>query len=421
LKRLAVGLGLIDGHQDEIGLNQKTTLKNTSRPSAIRMGSITPDITPIHFSSQAGGVKINFDSITLPGARIVHGNVFPLALVLSKEDGGSPTVDEAAAAIRDVSERGITTDLLNKSGALLLRGPRDPSASAFSRLVHAAEEGRGHVPYEQLGLAGSRTVHDKEVFSASEAPQHLWIYHHNEYSRYTKFPSNIHFFCNVAAEEGGESPLGHSAEVFDLVSKELPEFIKELEEKGGLMSPDIYRAPGKEGKNFIFTWAGPLAFGGQIEPGDDMATMKKKAEEQVARLTPHFWWRDDDQLEVHQYVPAIRRHPATNKPVFFNSLAGRYGTAYDRGATEPPYLGDDGMAYPPATYADGTPIPNKYLHRIWEITQESAVICKLEEGDLVLVDNYQVTHARAPWSKGSRKVLVSMWDTLDSAEKIKAF
>lgn len=381
------------------------------------MGSIGDIKVPaVHYTSEAGGSTIIFDSVEIPGSRIVHGNVFPLALVLTKEDGSNPTVDEAATAIRDLSERGITTELLNKHGALLLRGPRDRSANAFSRLVHAAEEGRGHVPYEQLGLAGSRTVHDKEVFSASEAPQHLWIYHHNEYSRYTKFPTNIHFFCNTAAEEGGESPLGHSAEVFELVNKEMPEFIQAAKEKG-LMSPDIYRAPGMEGKNFIFTWAGPLAFGAHIKPGDDMETMKKKAEKEVVRLTPHFWWRDEDQLEVHQYVPAVRRHPATNRPVFFNSLAGRYGTAYDRGATDPPYTGDDGMAFPPATYADGTPIPKKYLHRIWEITQESAVMAKLEEGDLVLVDNYQVTHARAPWTKGQRKVLVSMWDTVDPEEK----
>ncbi|KAL3474473.1 Clavaminate synthase-like protein [Aspergillus californicus] len=374
----------------------------------------------VHHISTVGGLTVKFDSVQIPGSRIVNGNVFPLALVLSNANGGHITVDEAATAIRDLSQRGITTELLNRHGALLLRGPGDPSPSAFSRLVHAAEEGRGRIPYEQLGLAGSRTVHDKEVFSASEAPQHLWIYHHNEYSRYTRFPSNIHFFCNTAAEEGGESPLGHSAEVFELVHREMPEFIQDVIEKG-LMSPDIYRAPGNEGKNFIFTWAGPLAFGAEIQDGDDRETMKAKAEKQVARLTPHFWWREDDQLEVHQYVPAVRRHPATNRAVFFNSLAGRYGTAYDRGATEPPYMGDDGMAFPPATYADGTAIPNKYLHRTWEITQESAVKCKLQEGDLVLVDNYQVTHARAPWTKGSRKVMVSMWDTVNPEEKLKDY
>jgi hypothetical protein len=381
----------------------------------IKMTVSQPDIV-----SEVDGVKVVFKPFPVPGQRVVHGNAFPLALNIGRQDGQKITLDEGAKALRDLSERGITTQLMNKHGALLIRGVRDPSPKAFSLLVHAAEEGRGHFPYDQIGLAGSRTVHEKEVFSASEAPQNLWIYHHNEYSRYTKFPSNIHFFCHTAAEEGGESPFAHSTEFYDRLMEEMPEFVKEVAEKG-LNSPDIYRPPGKEGKNFIFTWAGPLAFGRDILPGDDMETKKAKAEKQVQRLTPYYWWRDGDELEVHQHVPAVRRHPATGRPVWFNSLAGRYGTAMDRGATDPPYIGDDGMAFPPATFTDGTSLPKKYLHRMWEISQEIAVLIKTQPGDLALVDNYQVSHARAPWTIGERKIMVSMWDTDKPEEKILAY
>jgi hypothetical protein len=95
----------------------------------------------------------------------------------------------------------------------------------------------------------------------------------------------------------------------------MPEFVEKVA-KRGLNSPDVYRAPGKEAKNFSFTWAGPLAFGRDIKEDDDMATKKAKAEIQIRRLTPHFWWKDDDSVEVHQHVPALRRHPATGKPVW---------------------------------------------------------------------------------------------------------
>jgi hypothetical protein len=64
------------------------------------------------------------------------------------------------------------------------------------------------------------------------------------------------------------------------------------------------------------------------------------------------------------------------------------------------------MAFPPAMYGDKGPIPKKYLHRMWELSQEIAVMCALQEGDLILVDNYQVSHGRAPWFKGDRNVLV---------------
>lgn len=107
------------------------------------------------FVCNVDGQKFLFDSFDIPGARKVHGNTFPLAFNITKASGEQPTVSEAASAIRDLSERGIVSDLLVKHGALLLRGPRDPSAKAFSTLVHAAEEGRGHKPFDQLGLAGS--------------------------------------------------------------------------------------------------------------------------------------------------------------------------------------------------------------------------------------------------------------------------
>lgn len=368
--------------------------------------------------SDVDGVQVSFRPVTLPNQRVVHGNIFPLVLQIVSNSNHPITLESSATALRDLSERGITTDLLNKHACVIFRGCPDSSAKAFSTLVHASEEGRGHEPYDQIGLAGSRTVHDKEVFSASEAPPNLWIHQHNEYSRYTKFPSNIHFFCHVPAQQGGESPFAHSAELYDRINAEMPEFVKEIAERG-INSPDIYRAPGKEAKNFIFTWAGPLAFGRDIDPvNDDMATKKAKAEIQVRRLTPHSWWREDDQLEVHQHVPAVRRHPATGKPVWFNSMCGRYGTAYDRGATDPPYLGDDGMLFLPASYTDGEAIPKKYLHRCWELSKEILVPVKTEAGDLALVDNYQCSHGRAPWFTGERKILVSMWDTTKSEEKI---
>lgn len=262
---------------------------------------------------------------------------------------------------------------------------------------------------------------DKEVFTASEAPPHLWIHAHNEYSRYTKFPSNIHFYCWKSPPKGGESPFCHSTELFDRIQEELPEFVKEATEKG-LMSPEYYQPPGKEFANFIYTWAGELAFGKEIDvQKDDMPTMKKKAEKQIRRLTPHFEWLEDDRLKVEQYMPAFRRSPATGRPVFFSSIPGRYGTAFDRGATNPPYKGDDGMFFLPSTYGDGSTIPKEYLHKTWELSKECAVLVKTQPGDLALVDNFQVMHARAPWTEGERKILVSMWDTDKPEEKILAY
>jgi hypothetical protein len=79
-----------------------------------------------------------------------------------------------------VAEEGHITELLTKHGALLIRGVDDVSTKTFSTLIHASEEGRGRVPYEQVGFSGGRTTLEKDIFSASEAPPHIKIYQHNE-------------------------------------------------------------------------------------------------------------------------------------------------------------------------------------------------------------------------------------------------
>ncbi|OCK73177.1 Clavaminate synthase-like protein [Lepidopterella palustris CBS 459.81] len=377
-------------------------------------------IEPIHYS--VGGTSIVLQPFDVPGSRLVDGAVFPLALELTKTSPGPLTPDEAALALRDISERGITTELLNKHGAILIRGVGNPSAKTFSKLVKASEEGRGRKPYEQLGFSGSRTEVDDEVFSASEAPQHVRIGQHNENAIHTRFPSNIHFYCVKAATKGGESPLCHIGELFDRVQAEMPQFVEDLAKKG-LLTTDNYQAPGKESKQFPTSWAGTSAFGQDIRPGDDIETMKAKAEKQVKQLTPYFKWLEDDLLQTQEHVPGLRRSPATNRPLWFNSVASRYRFAKDIGAGNPPYVGADGQSYPPSNYRyrDGTQIPIEWLARLVDITDDIVFNFTMSPGDLVLVNNFLVSHGREPWYEGERRILVSMWDTDNPEERIRDY
>lgn len=109
---------------------------------------------------------------------------------------------------------------------------------------------------------------------------------------------------------------------------------------------------------------------------------------------------------------------------------GRFGITRDIGALEHPYIGRDGMTCKffgffvtaispvysrinfedlPSVYGDGTPIPREYLEKLANISEDLEINLSLEEGDLLLVDNFQVSHGRKPW-KGERRILVSMWE-----------
>ncbi|VUC32906.1 unnamed protein product [Clonostachys rosea] len=375
-------------------------------------------------------MSITFEPFDVPGGRTYYGNVLPFGLQVKNSTNGAPPVADSVAALREYSASGKIQELLDQHGAVLIRGFGHPSAETFAELVGAAEQARGYHPHEQIGLAGKRNEVAKNVWTANEGSPLVRFYQHNEYSRYTRFPSNIHFYCVKKAPEGGRSPIAHSANVFEKVQAEIPDLVKEVYNRG-LGMKMIFRAPGSEGLHNGFNWAGKFSFGQEILPEDDEATRKAKVEKQVHRLTSDFKWNDDGSLELTQHIPGIelsryihnilqhqltgaiavglRRDPANGRPTWFNGLVGRHGITRDIGALDPPHIGRDGMTYLPCVYGDETPIPREYLDKLIEVIDKEEIHVPLEEGDLLLVDNFQVSHGREPWA-GERQILVSMWE-----------
>lgn len=370
----------------------------------------------VNFEHNIGDFTISFKEIENPKARIVNGKNFPLALSVDLSINKNTNNKQIGEVLREVSATGKFTELLNEYGAVLLRGLGDNSSEAFSDFVTSIEEGRGRVPFEQIGLAGKRFIKAKNVFTANEGPAHVRFYQHNEYARYTHFPANIHFFSSKAPKKGkgGGSPIANSNEFFQRINAEIPEFIELLKEKK-LISIQVYPSKTKKSsatKGNEFYWEDVDSFGKEIDfEIDDFETKKSKAEIQIRRLTEDFEWNDDGSVTVRQHIPAVRRHPASGLPVFFNGLNGRYGSSRDNEALEPPYVGKNGGIFLPSTYDDGEIIPFEYLKIVNRISREIEYNHEWEEGDLVLIDNYQVSHGREPWVEGEeRVVLVSMWD-----------
>ncbi|KAG7049853.1 Clavaminate synthase-like protein [Colletotrichum scovillei] len=349
-------------------------------------------------------MAVQLEAFEVPGARTYFGHALPYGLQVksSGPTGLAPPVADSAAALRALGNSGKLQDLLDKHGAVLIRGAGHASAETFSKLVGAAEKGRGSYPHVQIGLAGKRTPLADNVWTANEGSPSTRFYQHNEYSRYTRFPSNIHFYC-------GATPIASSANVFEKVQAEIPELVEEIS-KRGLGMKMVFRAPGNEAKVNQFNWAGEHSFGQELTPEDDEATTKQKVEKQVRKLTSDFKWNEDGSLELTQHIPGIRRLPASGRPVWFNGLVGRHGITRDIGALDPPHIGRDGMTYLPSVYGDDTEIPRRLLDKLIDVIDKEEISLILEEGDLLLVDNFQVSHGREPW-EGDRQILVSMWDT----------
>ncbi|KAI9041329.1 taurine catabolism dioxygenase TauD [Aspergillus affinis] len=299
----------------------------------------------------------------------------------------------------------LFTKYLSRHGALLFRGLPIHNASDFSKFAHAF----GYRPHEIIGIVVNRPLLAPNVAPANESPKEILIYNHNESPQVPHAPEYIFFYGHRALDRGrgGETPISSSLELFQRVQRDLPAFVADLAEKG-ILSTVTYTidAPYKGGATLR------QAFGKHILDSDDAETRRAKIEAQIARYgrgkyTTFEWTgqeqeQEQDTLVLTHRLPAIRTQVGTNLPSLFTGLAAYYRNKKVNGR------GNAAQQ----RYGDGTAIPEEYLERLAEITDDIRVLHTWEEGDVLVFDNVIAQHGREPW-KGEQKdrvVMASLFD-----------
>ncbi|KAH8890417.1 Clavaminate synthase-like protein [Thozetella sp. PMI_491] len=338
------------------------------------------------------------------GAPHPAGTVIPLALRPSSHDEKEIDLEAVVTTVQNLqSQDKLLTRQLAAHGTLLFRGLPIRNAEDFSRFAHAF----GFRPHEIIGIVVDRPLLAPNVAPANEAPKEVLIYNHNESPQVPHAPEYIFFYSHKAPSSGGETPISSSLELFHRAQQEIPEFITELAEKG-ILSRVTYKVDQQ------YTGGSTLkqAFGKDIVDGDDTATQRAKIEAQISRYgrgayTTWEWLDDDEGVVVTHRLPAIRTQPGTNLPTLFTGLAAYYKNAQVNNLTN--------VARGKITqqlYGDGTPIPEEYLKRLADITDEIRVLHRWERGDVLVYDNIIAQHGRQPWQgeQSDRVVLASLFD-----------
>lgn len=365
----------------------------------------------------AGSASMALESFDLPasnqrvlGAPHSQDTVIPLALQPSTQVGAVADLDAVISTIKSLqAQDGLLTKKLAVHGTLLFRGLPINSAADFSAFAHAF----GYSPHEIIGIVVDRPLLAPNVAPANEAPKEVLIYNHNESPQVPHAPEYIFFYSHRAPEVGGETPISSSLELFHRAQQHIPEFISELSQKG-ILSRVTYKATAQYEGGSTLT----QAFGKEILPTDDAPTRRAKIEQQILRYNrgkhTTWEWADADQtLTLTHHLPAIRTQPHTNLPTLFTGLAAYYRNFIAKNPDA-----SSSAAYPKARnittqlFGDGTPIPERYLKVLAEITDEIRVLHKWQKGDVLVYDNVIAQHGRQPWGgeQGDRVVLASLWD-----------
>lgn len=313
-------------------------------------------------------------------------------LVRSKAPAGSdlPVLMTPAHAGEDLLSavqrlRPQIEESLLAAGGVLLRGFSVPAVETFQQF--ASSFGHPLLKYEFASTPRSAVSASTGagVYTSTEYPAHQSIPLHNEQAYTREWPMKIWFHCVTASPEGGETPIADSRAVY----RRMPEHIRKRFEPGILYVRN---------------------FGEMDVPWQKVFNTESRAEVQAfcERSGISWEWKDGDGLRTRQLCQAVETHPVTGEQVWFNQahlfhISAR--EAEEREVLEEIYgIGD----VPRNTFfADGSTIGDEIFDEVRAVLDAETVAFPWEEGDVLMLDNMLVAHARSPF-KGPRKVIVAM-------------
>lgn len=202
--------------------------------------------------------------------------------------------------------------------------------------------------------------------------------------------------------------------LYEHLKERHPEFIEELEKKG--VKYTLFYPNGPRDQTASAGTTVLQAYGQHVLDTDSTEVAREKIEKEIRRLPTASWeWENVSEanplgdLRTWQRLPAIRDHPGTGQRAFFNNAVSRFLNARVAGTLKPPHVTAEGRYQPPAFYGDGSLIPEEYFETAVEFIHKTRSLVTWKEGDVILIDNHAVQHAREPWT-GHRKLLASLWD-----------
>jgi alpha-ketoglutarate-dependent taurine dioxygenase len=308
----------------------------------------------------------------------------------------SPVVIEPASPDVDLAEWGaahrdeIESHLLD-AGAVLFRGFGLRTAADFERATGAIDS-RLYGGYGDLPRAEGSTSNN--IYKSTPYPADQPILFHNESSHLPSWPMRISFFCVIPSEKGGETPLADCREICRRLD---PEVLDEFRTKG--LSYVRNFAPGLD-----VSWQ-------QFFQTEDRAAVEEACREGGMG----FEWKGEDGLRVMQPAAAVRNHPVSGEELFFNQIQLHHIYCLQPEVRESllSIYGPDDLPRN-VHFGDGSPIPDETVQHVLDVYWDTCVMFPWQQGDIIMLDNMLVAHARMPF-EGERSIAVAMAGMTDGS------
>jgi alpha-ketoglutarate-dependent taurine dioxygenase len=277
----------------------------------------------------------------------------------------------------------VITSELGKHGAILFRGFEVEDVRAFEDF--AAAVSGPLMEYQER--ATPRTLVQGRVYSSTDYPPPHRIFFHNESSFALTWPLKLFFYCLIAPQRGGETPLADTRRVLARLD---PQVRSRFVEKGVMYVRNF-------GGRFGLPWH--TAF---------QTADRKEVEDLCRQALTEVEWVAGDRLRTVQVRPAIASHPHSGEHLWFNHVAVFHVSTLPRPLRDPllKLCAEEDLPTN-SYYGDGSAIEPWALDVIRTAYEGEAAMFSWRENDVLLVDNMLTAHGRMPYA-GRRRIVVAM-------------
>ena len=301
----------------------------------------------------------------------------PLPLVVQPKIDGVNLIAWAANNVEFIESN------LLQYGGILFRGFAVSDHTDFDQFLQAINLPRMHY---MEGATPRNELADK-VYTSTEYPSDQHIALHNELNYVITWPMKIFFFCVVPAETGGATPIADVRRVYERID---PAVRQEFVEKGWMLTRNF-------GDGMSLPWQTSFRM-------NDRSELESYCRE--SRIDCE--WKGGERLRTRQVRPAIRVHPRTGEPVWFNHLAFWHVSSLRPSLREVfvSEFSEEELPYN-TYYGDGSTVPDSVMEEVRRAYSEETIAFPWQKGDLLMLDNMLVAHGRHPFS-GARRILTAM-------------